>query len=294
MERGESAVISRLCLAIISAALVFVANIDIALADDEPTASRFVLDFSNVSLQSGERIPRAHSDLSLALNVILGCEFDVLDDRTQISDEDLSVLEHDCPRTVAKWDGPVTFWMGHNSSWLRDYSGTDVQLIGDVLIKAGSFVGLTFEPVSYRSSSNMEILFFDAEEKEEERERLTSSDLKPALLKATRDFLDGVYEGRCKAMWKTNEVGVVEKYRLLVDSEISRPDREAYLADCLVRAMGLRSNYAAHHVIGIATNPSGEEDRLYGVLPDALRALELLYEPQMSTGMTASEVFKLY
>lgn len=282
-----------LSLFCLSAGLLFTVNRSVA----EPVlASSFILDFSTVHLQSGERMSRTRSDRDLLLNIILGCGIDASEPPGGNTRVYMQELQEICQKTVVKWGDNVSYWIGGNSDWLADRSGDDAIFISSILTQIGQFTGVEFESSTLRRFANMQIVLFSKKDKDSEREALNDpeqqDDFPPWIIQMKRDFVDGKTNTGCRVIRYTGDNKEISKFVLFVDAELSRPDREIYLADCVVRMMGFRSYSSYQPIINFATNPAGGPARKYGVMLDGLRVLEFLYGDWLAPGMTSSEAVR--
>ncbi len=287
----------RIGLAACFVAFACVATPNHARADDEPQGSKFVLDFSTVELESGVQLEREKSDLSLLINVILACGLDVSNGPADLSPDDWIFIRDECSaietqwssHAVRRWEAEVQVWMGSTSHlYLQDDENEDAVFVWEMLNQIGSRTGVRFEAAWLRSSEKLVFEFLSEEDKQWERERIEAGKATPHH----RDLISPLLEGRglaCVSAFGLEAPGAIRKFVLFVDSARPRLDRQRCIADTVVRLMGLQVGYETQPAIGITVQRSPTPTYVIGVLPDGLRALELLYEDWLVPGMNVEQ-----
>jgi hypothetical protein len=271
------------------AILVFVLSAQSSRADDEPQGSKFVLNAYQIQTDTSSSGSREPTDLSLIVNLILGCEIEVPEGLSLRSSESLSHIHTNCSKSVTKWPSNVEFWIGGTTDWLRDSSSEDARFVLDVLGQISERTGVTFESTLFRPSAELNVLILSEEEKEMEREALFKPGTKPSVANAMRPFLEGKGSG-CVGMSKASPEGILTQYLLVVDGERETASRHLCIAESLVRLMGFAGNYSARPLVTSTRTTAGS--RMYEVSSDGARTLELLYEAWLVPGMNIEEAIR--
>ncbi len=287
----------RVLLVLCFVALNFVGSASFARADDEPQASKFVLDFSTIELESGVQLEREKSDLALLLNVILACDLDVPDGPADLSPENWKTIHTECSpkvtqwssHTVTRWGGNIAFFIDSSSKILNDDTSVDAVFILEMLGRLSSKLGVEFEPSLWRPSAKLVFDFLSEDDKQWERDQIEAGKTAPHL----RELIAPLLEGRgsaCVSSFRLAPPGDIEKFVLSVDATRPLLERQRCIADAIVRLMGLQVGYQIQPAIGITVQRSSPPIYLIGVLPDGLRSLELLYEDWLVPGMNVEQV----
>ncbi len=253
-------------------------------ASAEQSGPKFHRDIQQTASGAGVPSERAYSDLETLLALVLGC--DIPDSSTIAGPTPtLAVGAEACEQTVAKWPKNVSVWVDGGTAIDRDY-------ILNVFNEVGAVSGVSFDRAWIAGFANIRISYLSSDDKSALVRGIKDGTIrKESVVRRLTLFLDGGGNG-CVGLLSRAKSGELKKYVLYVDRTRPQNDQDSCLADTIVRLAGLMGG---EQVIGAATisdDPAAR--RAYGLLPDSLRALELLSGDWLKAGMTASEALRAY